>query len=264
MNGILNKLDRPLLSQQAKQAVIDYINTMDLASSTKLPREESMAEMLGVSRITVRKALADLAAEGRIFRIQGKGTFVNEQSANIKVTFNPAMEFTQMIRKSGFVPSIKILKVRENKKREDICHILNLKKSEKLIQFDKAFFADDKLCILCSDFFSVSIAGNQGQNVISNLSDCDRSLFPYVYENFGKKILWDKVEIDTVISTEIADFTDYLSEMNIGIRPYLYLRTTNYEEENKPLIYSEEYIDTSIIKYNMIRQKNIQYNCPGE
>ena len=99
---------------------MDYIREMDLKVSTKLPREEAMAEMLGVSRITVRKAFADLAAEGKIFRIQGKGTFVNEQSMNIKVTFNPAMEFTQMIRESGFVPSMKLLRMREAKDRGDV------------------------------------------------------------------------------------------------------------------------------------------------
>ena len=48
--------------------------------------------------------------------------------------------------------------------------------------------------------------------------------------------------------------------MEVGVRPYLYLREVNYGVGKKPLIYVEEYIDTSVIKYNMIRQKNIRYN----
>ena len=58
------------LSDQAKEAILQYIEEMDLKADNKLPREEALAEMLGVSRITIRQALNDLAAEGIIFRRQ--------------------------------------------------------------------------------------------------------------------------------------------------------------------------------------------------
>lgn len=83
------KLRVKSLSGQAKEAILQYIEEMDLKTDNKLPREEALAEMLGVSRITIRQALNDLAAEGIIFRRQGRGTFVNVDSLNIKVTFSP-------------------------------------------------------------------------------------------------------------------------------------------------------------------------------
>lgn len=65
------KLRVKSLSGQAKEAILQYIEEMDLKTDNKLPREEALAEMLGVSRITIRQALNDLAAEGIIFRRQG-------------------------------------------------------------------------------------------------------------------------------------------------------------------------------------------------
>ena len=47
---------------------------------TAIPTEEALREEFGVSRVTVRRALTDLAAQGLVERRHGLGTFV---SANL-------------------------------------------------------------------------------------------------------------------------------------------------------------------------------------
>lgn len=256
-NMTINKISTAPLSRRAKAEIQQYIRNMDLREGTKLPREETLAGMLGVSRITVRKALDELASEGVIFRRQGKGTFVNVDSLDMKVTFNPVMEFTQMIEGSGYQPSMKILSTQVVTGYERVRELLHLEDGEGLVKADKVFFADDKLCVMCRDFYSISLAG--GQEDFSQLTRYEQSVFPYIYEKSGRKLVWDKVEIDTAISTEIKEFAPLLKKMNVGAQSYLYLKEINYGEDNEPLIYVEEYIDTGIIKYNMIRQKDIQY-----
>ena len=102
----VKKLD---LKQTVKDMLLDHISQMDLSVETKLPREEELALMFGVSRITIRSVLDDLANEGIITRKHGKGTFVNPVSAGIQVSFNPVMHFSDMIRNSGYTPSVKII-----------------------------------------------------------------------------------------------------------------------------------------------------------
>src|SRR5579875_3601727 len=41
-----------------------------------IPSEAQLCQLLRVSRITVRQAIAELASEGRVKRIQGRGTFI--------------------------------------------------------------------------------------------------------------------------------------------------------------------------------------------
>src|SRR4051794_16670073 len=48
-----------------------------LARGTQLPTERELCRELGVSRATLRKALAALAAAGAIEAFQGRGTFVS-------------------------------------------------------------------------------------------------------------------------------------------------------------------------------------------
>ncbi|MCT7374249.1 FadR/GntR family transcriptional regulator [Chelativorans salis] len=53
-----------------------YLAQMDLSGETRLPPERELCESLGVSRGDLRKALAILERDGRIWRHVGKGTFV--------------------------------------------------------------------------------------------------------------------------------------------------------------------------------------------
>lgn len=46
----------------------------------RLPTEAQLCDQLGVSRITVRRAMADLETEGLIVRQQGRGTFASRPS----------------------------------------------------------------------------------------------------------------------------------------------------------------------------------------
>ncbi len=252
-----SKLNALTLSERAKLEIKDYINTMDLQENHKLPREELLAKIIGVSRITIRQALNDLAAEGIVFRRQGKGTFVNVDSLNIKVHFNPCMEFSQMIRNSGYQPSVKLGDIRKIPRDESICRLLHMGDKEELVVSEKIFLADGRFCVFCRDYFSALQVGNAAS--FKKFSQYEDSVFQYIYDVSGKKCEWDKVEIDTTLSSDIEGLRGYLDEIEIGNLPLLYLKGVNYDSDDRPILYANEYINTSIIKYNIIRTKNISY-----
>lgn len=49
------------------------------AAHEQLPPEPALCQQFGVSRITLRRAVADLVADGLLERVQGRGTFVTER-----------------------------------------------------------------------------------------------------------------------------------------------------------------------------------------
>lgn len=70
--------ERKPLYMQIQQHFKDLILNGELRENDKIPSEKELMEQFAVSRITVANALMQLAKEGWIYRIPGKGSFVGE------------------------------------------------------------------------------------------------------------------------------------------------------------------------------------------
>ncbi|SLM62189.1 Histidine utilization repressor [Dickeya aquatica] len=66
---------------RVKQAIISQIRSGIWQSHQRVPSESELVSELGVSRMTINRALRELTSEGFLVRMQGVGTFVAEQKA---------------------------------------------------------------------------------------------------------------------------------------------------------------------------------------
>lgn len=251
----IKKVQKIDLKQSVKEMLLDHISHMDLSVETKLPREEELAAMFGVSRITIRSVLDDLAGEGIITRKHGKGTFVNPVSAGIRVSFNPVMHFSDMIRNSGYEPSVRIITCRTEAASKEVAKALGLCEGQEVIVCVKAFFADEKLCAIVQDYVSTEVLPEHQDMTTEDMD----SLFFYVFHKTGRKIQWDKTEIDVVYSKDIPEIHTIVETYGEKDKAYLLLRGINYDENDEETLYALEYVDTSLIKFNQIRKKIISY-----
>ena len=76
MQGLLRRDLHTPLYHQLRSFLRDQIQRGELRDGQQLPREEDLARRLGISRVTVRLALAELAEEGLLVRQRGRGTRV--------------------------------------------------------------------------------------------------------------------------------------------------------------------------------------------
>lgn len=78
------------LYEQLKILLQSQISTGVYSAGEKLPAESDLCTKYEVSRVTVRRALDDLVADGILDRKQGKGTFVaSEKSQIVLKAFDP-------------------------------------------------------------------------------------------------------------------------------------------------------------------------------
>ena len=89
------------LYQQLQRALRGAIENGIIGPDDALPPERDLAETLGVSRITVRKAIDELVDDGLLIRKQGSGTFVSNR---VEKNFTKLTSFSEDMRARGREP----------------------------------------------------------------------------------------------------------------------------------------------------------------
>lgn len=237
----------------AKESILKFIKTNDFENN-KLPTEEMFCKMLGVSRVTVRGVLNELAFEGFIFRKHGKGTFVNREALKSKAPLTPLKPFKNIIIDLGYECTIKNLGYKEMiEKDKDIKNILKLdNNSDKIIITEKIFFANKIPVVYCKDYFSTKF--------LSCIEDCNKikehesSIFEFLKTICSKKITWDKVKIETTSNLK-EPFLNDIFNCKDSFRDFLVVKGINYDDSNSPIVYALEYVDTSYIPFSLVRKK---------
>lgn len=100
---------RTPLHEQVYLELRDQISSGHISEGEQLPPELELATQYGVSRGTMRQAIARLADDGIVERTAGRGTFVSSQ--RLVFAARELLGFSTQIRESGRVPSSQVVDV---------------------------------------------------------------------------------------------------------------------------------------------------------
>ncbi len=108
----LRHLDRNTaipLYQQIKRNIRTSIRTRQWRPGTRLPSENALVHGLGVSRMTVHRALRELTQEGLLERVHGLGTFVAKPPRHASLI--TLQDIADEIRQAGFTHHCEVLEL---------------------------------------------------------------------------------------------------------------------------------------------------------
>ena len=138
---MINRNDkRPIYNQLVEILRSKIENEMN--PNDKMLSERGICEQYGVSRTTVRLAMAELEHMGYIYKRHGKGTFV---SALIKDSQNlmDSYSFTDYMREQGKNPSTKVLSFEVLDSTNYFAENLGISPGEKIIKITRLRLADE-------------------------------------------------------------------------------------------------------------------------
>lgn len=75
-NKAVDRFNQEKLYLQLTRIFLNQISSGQWENGRQIPTEEELCREYGVSKITVRQAIKNLASDGYLLKIQGKGTFV--------------------------------------------------------------------------------------------------------------------------------------------------------------------------------------------
>jgi len=112
------------LYRQVKKYIQGQISAGKWKPDTKIPSENELVRTLGVSRMTVNRALRELTLEGLLVRLQGVGTFVarqKPQSALLEIK-----SIASEIESRGGTHSSEVLSLEQLSATESLAAILGI------------------------------------------------------------------------------------------------------------------------------------------
>ncbi|WAZ24799.1 GntR family transcriptional regulator [Streptomyces cinnabarinus] len=122
---------------RVKEQLLELTRT--LGPDAPIPAERSLAVALRTSRTTVRRALRELAGEGRLDRVHGKGTFVARPKVYGTLRLDSCAED---LRAQGVEPGARTLDVGRVAADEKLSGLLGVGVGEPVLRVERLLLAD--------------------------------------------------------------------------------------------------------------------------
>jgi GntR family transcriptional regulator len=180
---------------QLREILLDLVES-ELDADQAIPSERELATRFGLSRMTVRQAVDHLVSEGRLYRVQGKGTFVARPKIEMPLRL---ASFTEDMRARGLEPGSRDLDRRTDAASAHLARALQIAPGDPVHVIERLRTADGIPMAVERSHIPEAVAPG-----LADASLAGRSLYDVLASRYG--VLLDRG--DQTIEAGIADPTD--------------------------------------------------------
>lgn len=177
-------------SYQVKSQILDLID--GLPPESAVPTERVLAEQLDTSRTTVRQAIADLVVDGRLYRSQGRGTFVARPRM---MQVRQLTSFSQDLTAEGWRPGSTVLAVTTSPAAPDVAAALGVLEGAPACRVERLRTADDEPLAHETTWLPGPLPG------LAEELEGDGSLYAAMLNRYGMRI----VSVEDRVQAVLAD-----------------------------------------------------------
>jgi len=174
-----------------RQQVLDLIERLGVG--TAIPSERQLSADLGVSRLTVRAALGDLAREGYLVRRRGSGTYVQQPKISQELTMT---SFSEDMRRRGMVPGSRTLSMATQLAGARLGRFLNVSPGEQIVVVKRLRLADGETMAIETLHIPEALVPGLTPKSLTG------SFYELMYETYGITIASGTQSIEPTVTNE--------------------------------------------------------------
>jgi len=197
-----------------------------------LPPEPVLCAEYGVSRITLRRAVDGLVADGHLVREQGRGTYVSRPAIRheYRESFvHRIAGFGSVMAESGAHVGVTVLTQRVVPAPAWVAEQLGLEVATDVVELVRLRSIDDAPNHVAHSFLPAETYPKVAEQDFS-----EGSLYEYLRREYGADLAHARIVVD--VGTAAADEADLLRV--VAGSPLLVVRTTVHDSGGKPLVHS--------------------------
>jgi len=214
---------------QIAEGLIDRIEANELSPGEKLPPEREFAQSLGVTRITLRRALQILASEGLIERRQGAGNFI--AAPKLERTTTQLNGFTLGMKQRGLSPTAVVVLFEKRIANISLAEKLQIPVSTDLYYCHRVRSVKHQPTMLEKFYLPATYFPGFDQ-----LDLTDASVFEQLEKHHGVMIKRAEHSLEAVAASE---YEAAHLEVEQGT-PLLLERRIAYDQHNRPVEYAKD------------------------
>ena len=212
----------------------------------QLPSEHQLMSTFNVSRITVRRAIANLIHQGLVVAYRGKGVFVKDQKKVTRSLSNPLVFFNEDMAHQDVNSSIRSLCFEILEPSVKVCQKLNLATDVKSVYYQKKIILTDNIPVaLDCTYIRFDLGESFAEELQSSL------IYPTLDQN---GILVERVETIIECTHATYELSEHL-EIALGA-PLLVNRYVAYTTASQPIICGETISRADRLCYSVILKRN--------
>lgn len=140
-----------------RSTLLDMIR--ESRAGERLPSEDALAQMLGVSRPTIRSALIALEQEGLVSRHHGRGTFVSATRPKLRASLQELTSVADIVEQNGYQAEVRNVEKSSLNLPNFVTEALGLEEGTPGYLVTRTVYADGEPAVYLVDYLAQEIAG---------------------------------------------------------------------------------------------------------
>ncbi len=239
--------DKRSLALQLRDLIRQMLKEKYYRAGDRLPSEEKLVEIYGVSRATIREALKLLEEEKIILVRHGLGRFVALDPANFLTEDVTRLEsVTEMAHELGIQIETKVVSLQKMPADEVVRARLDLSGDEPVYILERARCTGGETIIFSIDIFPSRIVPDEIN------SDIFRgSLLAIMEEEWDHSLAYSRA----TLSAELLplDLQEKVNDPDHSA--WILMEQVNYDQHDHPVLYSKDYHRSDKFRFHVLRRR---------